>query len=142
MKIYRDASELLAEIERLLTATRPSFRRSPLQEVIELLSFGRHYTWMGVYLAAGATNSQLVDAGRNPLPAEVATPETKTKILVSIKLAGRELGLIDVESDRENALRSQDRVLLENVADRLARFLAGPGRYISRKARMKLMAPA
>jgi putative methionine-R-sulfoxide reductase with GAF domain len=57
-----------------------------------------------------------------------------------LKLAGRELGVLDVESDRENAFGSKDRVLLENVAQLLARFLAGPGKYIARKARTAAMA--
>jgi hypothetical protein len=52
-----------------------------------------------------------------------------------MKLAGRELGVLDVESDRENAFGSDDRVLLETVATRLARYLAGPGKYLVRKAR-------
>jgi len=62
-------------------------------------------------------------------------PETRSKILVSIKLASRELGVLAVESDRENTFGAEDRVLLEGVADVLARFLAGKGKYLVRKAR-------
>jgi hypothetical protein len=54
---------------------------------------------------------------------------------VSMKLAGRELGVLDVESDRENAFGPEDRVLLEDVATTLARFLTGRGKYVVRKAR-------
>ena len=142
MKIYRDSTELLAEIECVLAASRPSFRHSPLQDVIELLCHGRHATWVGIYLAAGTTSQQLLGAGGEPHPGQMARLETKSKILVSMKLAGHELGVVDVESDRENAFGPEYRVLLENVANLLARFLAGPGRYIARSARTKAMAKA
>jgi hypothetical protein len=65
----------------------------------------------------------------------MARPETRSKILISMKLAGREFGVLDVESDQENAFGVEDRVMLENAADQLARFLAGSGRFIVRKAR-------
>ena len=136
MKIYRDTAGLLAEIECVLATSRPSFQHSPLQDVIELLSRGRHATWVGIYLAAGTASQQLLGAGGDPHPGQMARLETKSKILVSMRLAGRELGVLDVESDRENAFGPEDRVLLENVANRLARFLAGPGRYLARRARV------
>ena len=42
-----------------------------------------------------------------------------------------------MESDHENAFGVDDRVLLEGVADAVARFLVGRGKYLARKARMK-----
>jgi hypothetical protein len=54
-----------------------------------------------------------------------------------MKLASRELGVLSVESNHENAFGVEDRVLLEGVADALARFLAGRGKYLARKARQK-----
>ncbi len=53
-----------------------------------------------------------------------------------MKLASRELGVLSVESDRENGFGAEDRVLLEAVADTLARFLTGRGKYLVRKARL------
>lgn len=136
MKTYRSPRELLAEIECILAANEPSFRHSPLQDVVELLCQGRHYTWMGIYLAVGKNApQQLLDGGRDSHPGRMEMPETRTKILVSMKLGGREAGVLDVENDRGNAFGAEDRVLLENVAARLARFLAGPGKYLARKAR-------
>jgi len=52
-----------------------------------------------------------------------------------MRLAGREVGVFDVESDRESAFGAEDRVLLENVAQLLALFLSGRGKYLARKAR-------
>jgi hypothetical protein len=142
LKIYRDPTTLLAEIECLLAANRPLFRYSPLPDIIEALCHGRHYGWAGIYVTAGAADQKILGAGSEPHPGQMARPETKSKILVSMKLAGRELAVLDVESDRENALGPGDRVLLENVANRLARFLAGPGRSIARKARVAVTAKA
>ena len=51
-----------------------------------------------------------------------------------MKLSGREYGILGVESERKN-FRPEDRVFLERVAHLGARFLAGPGRYLVRKAR-------
>ena len=63
-------------------------------------------------------------------------PETRSKVLISMRLASRELGVLSVESDRENAFSTEDRVLLESVAGAIARFLSGRGKYLARKARM------
>jgi putative methionine-R-sulfoxide reductase with GAF domain len=134
LKTYRSPRELLARVESVLAA-KPSSRCSPLGEVIELLCRGRHYTWMGIYLTVAEKTPQLLGASGDAQPGQQALPATRSKILVTMKLAGRELGVLDVESDRENAFGSEDRVLLENVATALARFLTGPGKYIARKAR-------
>jgi len=140
MKTYRPARELLADVERLLANTRPSFHESPLDEVVELLCAGRHYTWMGIYLVVAQKN-ELLSKGTDPHPGQTALPGSKSKILISIQIAGREVGLLDVESDREYAFGAKDRVLLENVADVLARFLTGRGKYIMRKARQSAAPP-
>src|SRR5258708_18267174 len=65
---------------------------------------------------------------------QTALPETRSKILISMKLASRELGVLSVESDHENAFSVDDRVLLESVANTLARFLAGRGKYLVSEA--------
>jgi hypothetical protein len=134
LKTYRAPRELLAEVEKTLAANKPSFHHSPLNEVIETLCQGRHYGWMGIYLAVDQRTQQLLGSGGESGLA-TALPETRSKILVSMKLAGRELGVLAVESDRELGFGSDDRVLLENVASVLVRFLAGPGKYLVRKAR-------
>jgi hypothetical protein len=134
MRTYRSPRELLSEIARILSENQPSFHHSPLEEAIETLSRGRHYSWMGIYLAVGKESQQLLgSAGESGLA--TALPETRSKVLVSMKLAGREVGVLAVETSRELGFGPEDRVLLENVAGVLARFLAGPGKYLVRKAR-------
>ena len=135
MKTYCSVRELLAEIERVLAVNHPSFHHSPLDDVIELLRRGRHYTWIGIYLVIGENTPHPLLGTGGAHPGQVTLPGTRSKVLISMKLAGRELGVLAVESDRENAFGSEDRVLLENVATVLARFLAGPGKYVMRKAR-------
>jgi GAF domain-containing protein len=141
LKSYRPARALLAEIERVLAQSQPDFHRSPLDGVIELLTCGRHYSWVGIFVIAGEdSRQQLLGAGGDELPHQITAPTTRSKILVSIKLAGRDLGVLAVESDHENAFGSEDRVLLEQVAYLLARFFTGSGKYIVRKARQTMSA--
>lgn len=155
MKVYRPTFRLLADVERVLASTRPSFVNSPLEEVVDLLCRGRHYAWVGIFLASGEDVPQhlLCGGADGPVqvgsaqsgpaqvgPAEVVLSETRSKILISLKLASRELGVLSVESDRENAFGAEDRVLLEGVADALARFLTGRGKYLARKARQQIPA--
>ena len=132
--MYRSPRELLSQVACVLATKRSPFHRFPLEDAIGLLSRGRHYTWIGIYLTLGNLGQQLLGGG-DPHPGLVARPETRSKVLISMKLAGREFGVLDVESDQENAFGVEDRVLLENAANLVARFLAGPGRFIVRKAR-------
>ena len=134
MKPYRPTSAVLHQIEGILFANRPSFHHSPLEDVAEALISGRHYSWVGIYLTADKkTSSALQESGTHP--AQVAMPGTVEKIVVSIKIAGRELGFLAVESEHHHALGAEDRVLLERVAGLLARFLSGRGKYLVLKAR-------
>jgi putative methionine-R-sulfoxide reductase with GAF domain len=135
LKVYRSTRRVLAEVERVLVANRPSVGHSPLQEVIDLLCSGRHYTWAGIFLAAGENSPQLPLGAGGDTPGQMEHPETRSKIVVSIKSPSRELGLLAVESDREDAFGVEDRVLFDAVADALARFLAGRGKYLARRAR-------
>lgn len=151
MKVYRSTFRLLGDVQRVLASGKPSFGKSPLEEVVDLLCRGRHYAWVGIFLASGENAPQhllcggaegpvhgSVQAGATQVgPTQVVLPETRSKILISLKLASRELGVLSVESDRENAFGSEDRVLLEGVADAVARFLTGRGKYLARRARQQ-----
>jgi putative methionine-R-sulfoxide reductase with GAF domain len=133
VKPYVSPRDLLAKVEQALAENRPSFHHSPLEKVAELLADGRHYGWVGIYLtmnkdSAPALIENLVH------PAQFAAAGTRKKVIVAMKIAGREVGFLNVESDRENAFGSEERVLLERVAGLLAKFLTGPGKYLVRKA--------
>jgi putative methionine-R-sulfoxide reductase with GAF domain len=140
VKSYRSAPLILADIKRTLEGNSPCFHRSPLEDVAELLSAGRRYTWIGIYLALDKRHSSAL-AENAPHPGQLAHPGTRKKILVTIKIAGRELGFLNVESDRENAFAREDRVLLEQTATLLARFLTSQGRYLVRRVARPEPAP-
>jgi putative methionine-R-sulfoxide reductase with GAF domain len=133
MKPFLATRDLIAQIESALAENRPSFHHSPLERVAELLAEGRRYGWVGIYLrqeksSPPALLENLVH------PAQFAAAGTRKKVIVAMRIAGREIGFLNVESDRENAFGPEERVLLERVAGLLARFLTGPGKYLVRRA--------
>jgi putative methionine-R-sulfoxide reductase with GAF domain len=88
---------------------------------------------VGIYLTINRKGSAtLIDDSEHL--GKLASANAQRKILVSIRIAGREIGFLSVESDRANAFGSEDRVLLERVAGLLARFLSGKGKYLVRRA--------
>ena len=136
-----------------------------LESVVRALYDGRHYFWMGIYLVIGETAVRQAFCGPVPpchtfklgkgnvgtvgqvgttkVVADVSSDptysmcfrETKSELVAPIKISTRVLGVIDVESEEPNAFSSEDRVLVERVAERLARFLTGNGKYVMRHAR-------
>ncbi len=135
MRTYRSTRNLLADVKKVLADNRPSFHRSPLEEIAGLLCEGRHYSWVGVYLTLDEKSSSALLEEALIKPNQVAVHGTRKKIVVAMRVGGREIGFLNVESDRESAFGSEDRVLLDRVAGLLARFLAGPrGKYLVLKA--------
>jgi putative methionine-R-sulfoxide reductase with GAF domain len=132
---YRSTRNLLADVKKVLADNRPSFHCSPLEEIAGLLCEGRHYSWVGIYLTLDEKSSSALLEEALIKPNQVAVHGTRKKIVVAMRVGGRELGFLNVESDRESAFGSEDRVLLDRVAGLLARFLAGPrGKYLVLKA--------
>lgn len=68
--------------------------------------------------------------------------ETRSEVATPVKIAGRVIGVLDVESDRLNAFAGKERVLLAKIAGKLARFLTGKGKYVVRKYREGAVEPA
>jgi putative methionine-R-sulfoxide reductase with GAF domain len=133
VKPFRSTRDLLADVEQALADNRPSFRDSPLEKVAGLLAEGRHYGWVGIYLTLEKQPAMplLPNAAH---PARFEASGTRKKVIVTLKIAGREIGFLNVESNRENAFGADERVLLERVAGLLAKFLTGRGKYLVRKA--------
>jgi putative methionine-R-sulfoxide reductase with GAF domain len=133
VKSFRSTRDLLADVEQALADNRPSFRDSPLEKVAGLLAEGRHYGWVGIYLTLEKQPAMplLPNAAH---PARFEASGTRKKVIVTMKIAGREIGFLNVESNRENAFGADERVLLERVAGLLAKFLTGRGKYLVRKA--------
>jgi putative methionine-R-sulfoxide reductase with GAF domain len=135
LRTYRSTRDLLADVKKVLAENRPSFRRSPLEEIAGLLCEGRHFSWVGIYLTLDEKSSSALLEEALIKPNQVAVQGTRQKIVVAMRVGGRELGFLNVESDRDYAFGSEEQVLLERVAGLLARFLAGPrGKYLVLRA--------
>jgi putative methionine-R-sulfoxide reductase with GAF domain len=123
---------ILADISRVLSQRQPGSRVSPLEKVAELLADGRHYGWVGIYLTVNGNSDWLL--GNVAYPVQFSAAGTRKKIIVAMKIAGREVGSLHVESERDNAFGAEERVLLERVAGLVAKFLVSNGKYLVRKA--------
>ena len=123
----KTASELLRQVDSLLAAKHAS-AASVLDELAELLAAQRRYEWIGIYLAAGPAS----EVASSPL-ARDAQPASGH--VAPIRLAARTLGAIEVGSSRANAFSYKDRVLLKQIAAKLARYLANSGKPLIRKLR-------
>ena len=142
MRTYRSTRNLLADVKKVLADNRPSFHHSPLEEIAGLLCEGRHYSWVGIYLTLDEKSSSALLEEALIKPNQVAVHGTRKKIVVAMRVGGRELGFLNVETDRDY-IGSEDRVLLDRVAGLLARFLAGPrGKYLVLRAARVLHTPA
>ncbi|MGB7552803.1 MAG: GAF domain-containing protein [Candidatus Korobacteraceae bacterium] len=163
-KRYYSVRELLQACEELLATFSPA-DASPLGELLRLLYEQRRYFWIGVYFVLGdkvvrqamqgpvppchvfefgkgnvGTTGQ---SGLTKIISDVTADATysmcfldvKSEIVVPIRIGGRTLGVIDVESDRANNFGNADRVLLEGVAAMLARFMTTRGKVLVRHAR-------
>lgn len=125
MKRYRPARDVYADVERALAAHKPCAKgRKLLERVAELLQEGRRYDWVRVSLKIGEQTFAKARCGTpTASAAEWEAPiQIVTRVLGSLKVGGPRLG-------------NTDRVLLKNIARRLARFLTGKGKYIVRQAR-------
>jgi putative methionine-R-sulfoxide reductase with GAF domain len=142
-----------------------AFPESPLAQIARLLQSGRQYFAVTVFLLAGTRLVRTASAGPPPrcdsmrlgegnvghaavtgklkVVPDVARDaqyvqvfsETRSELIVPIKIGAHVIGVIDVESDRRDAFSFKDRVLLREAAAALARFLVGPGKYLVMKAR-------
>ena len=127
MKTYTAPRQLLSQIDEILKQ-RPDPQRSPLQEVVDSLQHGRHYYFVGAFLRVQDFTDE--QSYHRPPSGERTHME---ELVVPIRIGVHELGAIQVQSER--AISRQERILLEAVAKKLARFLSSNGRYLLRRLR-------
>jgi hypothetical protein len=135
VKTYRTPQELKARIETAL-ARKAGPQNTPLDEVAEILGDGRHYSWIGIYLVAGEISKP------GPSRAKTGTSAVQTHAVIPVALGQHVYGAIEVQSEKGKTLTGQDRILLKGVAERLAKYLHGPGAWLVRKAREAAAEPA
>jgi hypothetical protein len=133
LKTYRSPQRVVADIKQLIAADKPSpHPPSVLVRILKLLCEARNYERAAIFLVIG---------GRE-VPRAVSGSETaanRPELTVSIKIAGRTLGSLRAVPARGHEASSEERVLLREVADLLALYLTGKGKYLTRKAREALL---
>jgi GAF domain-containing protein len=137
-----------------------------LEEVVEQLYDSRGYFCIGIYLSAGdkvvrqcfrgamppsdsfalcvgkagssgqtGTVKVIADGSNDPTHS-MCFPQTRSELVQPIKIGRRILGVIGVGSEKLSGFGSQERVLLEQVAELLARYLTrDQGKLLLRKIR-------
>jgi len=139
LKTYRSPRDIIAEVEGWIAADKPSPRPpSMLVRFAQLLCEARHYRCAAIYLLAGEREVPRAICGPGPESAPRDAPEQ----VVPIKIAGRVLGSLRVQAEHETGLGRVDWVLLKDVAEILARYLTGKGKYLLRKTREAASAQA
>jgi len=133
VKTYRSPRNVVAEIERLVAADKPSpHPPSALARIAKLLCDSRRYQRAGIYL--------LIDGREVPRAlsgSQTASPPG-TDLSVPIKIASETLGSLRVQLAPGHTSSFEERVLLHAVAEILALYLSGKGKYLVRKAREAL----
>jgi putative methionine-R-sulfoxide reductase with GAF domain len=111
---------VLASIREKLASARTSKPSEILEIVVEALSEGRGYAWIGIYLAV--ENHETWKAASGPARARIDISGVKAEIAVPIRLGARTLGLIVADAGRSAPPR-QERVLLQQTAKLVAQYL-------------------
>lgn len=62
-------------------------------------------------------------------------PETRSEVVLPLKIENRVLGVLDVQSDRLNALKEDDRLIFEAVAGNIASAIHNAELYYSEQWR-------
>jgi len=138
---YQPPRTVLASVKEKLApggaskiASAPN--HSVLDQVVEVLSRGRGYSWVGIYLAAGEALAPGSMAATEAESAAHAAAHSSTKLAIPIKIALRTMGVIEVEAPNARSFSRQEQALLGQVAEELARYLTtNQGKLLSRRAR-------
>ena len=127
----RSAQELARDSQELFSR-KYSNPAEALDELVALLSNGRRYEWIGIYLNAGRTSG----APEWRTGEGEASPDG-TKTRVTVKIATEVLGAIEV-CHQAKTLPYEDQVLLKRVAAQLAKYLSTTGKPLMRKLRERV----
>jgi hypothetical protein len=134
VKTYHSPRAIVAEIKRLMAADKPSPRPpSALARVAKALCEGRHYLAAGIFLTIDGREILRAFSG----PQGAASPQG-AGFAVPIKIGSHTLGSLRVQLAPGRAASFQERVLLHKVAEMLALYLTGKGKFLVRKAREAL----
>ena len=133
MKTYHSPRSVVAEIQRVIVADKPSpHPPSALARIAKVLCDGRRYQRACIYL--------MVEGREVPraLSGSQTASQTATDLSVPIKIASQTLGSLRVQLEAGRSSSFEERVLLHEVAEILSVYLTGKGKYLVRKAREAL----
>ena len=134
MKTYRLPRNVVAEIKQLVASDKPSPRPpSALVRILKLLSESRHYERAGVFLMVGGRDVPRAFSGP-----QAAAGEPGPELSVPIKIASHTLGSLRMRLTPGHGFSPEERVLLHEVAEIIALYLSGKGKYLVRKAQEAL----
>ncbi len=86
--------------------------------------------------AAGGERILVPDVQKDPRYRFIdALPETRSEVVIPLKIEGRVLGVLDVQSDQVEAFHPNDLLILEALADTVARAVEGAKLYSDLKRR-------
>lgn len=138
---------------------------SPLQQGARLLQTGRNYLAVTIYLNFGERTYRVASSGpefscesmglgealvgktaQSGAPRIVSDvskerdyrmvhQDTRSELVMPIKLATRVFGVVDVESGELNSFGGEDRVLIKEAAGKIALFLSSTGKYLLTRLR-------
>jgi hypothetical protein len=134
LKTYRLPRKVVAEINQLIAADKPSPRPpSALVLILKLLCDSRNYERAGIFLLVNGREVPRAFSGT-----QTAAPQPGPDLSVPLRIAGRTLGSLWVQLAPGHGFSPEERVLLHEVAQILAVYLTGKGRYLVRKSREAL----
>lgn len=134
---HQSANAVLLCVKEKLARANEAKPAELLNEVVTVLSDGRGYHWIGIYLAV--EHLSVRQAASGPAPASIAVGDVRAEIVAPIRLGARTLGVIVAETGR--AAASQERVLLQQVARLVARYLTlNRSKQLLRKTRERVRA--
>lgn len=134
MKTYRSPRDVIAQVKQLIALDKPSPRLpSALARILKQLCESRNYGRAGVFLTVNGREVPRAFSGPQAFPRQPG-PE----LSVPIKIASHTLGTLRVQLAAGHEFSPEERVLLHEVAEILALYLSGKGKYLVRKAREAL----
>jgi hypothetical protein len=134
LKTYRLPRNVVAQVKGLIATYKPSPRSpSALVRILKLLCESRNYEHAGIFLVVAGREVPRAFSGP-----QAAAGQLRPELSVRIKIASHTLGTLRVQLAPGHGFSPEERVLLHEVAEILALYLSGKGKYLVRKAREAL----
>jgi hypothetical protein len=138
LKTYRLPRNVVAQINRLIATEKPSPRPpSALVRILKVLCESRNYERAGIFLVVAGREVPRAFSGPQAVAGQPGPPPA-SELSVPIRIASHTLGSLRVQLAPGREFSPEERVLLHEVAEILARYLSGKGKYLVRKAREAL----